>query len=174
MKVNFTGRQVEITEELKRYIEKKLKKIERTGVKIIDVDVVLSEEKYMKVAEINLKGNLLSFNTVQKSNNIRKSINQAFSAIQKRMKREKEKFIDKKRRRRKTKVIEERVIEEIETQNVIKTNDYYTKPITLEEALIYINSNKKDILVFKNSLNNRFSVLYRKKDGSISLIEPDL
>jgi len=55
MKVNFTGRHMELTEPLKQFTKERLAKMTTYLDDIIDVHVILSVEKHRHMAEITLK-----------------------------------------------------------------------------------------------------------------------
>jgi len=48
-----------------------------------------------------------------------------------------------------------------------------SKPITLEEAADYLMSSQKQFIMFRNADNEKISVLYRRGDGNLGLIEPE-
>ena len=55
MKVNYTGRHMELTEPLKQFTKERLVKMTTYLDDIIDVHVILSVEKHRHTAEITLK-----------------------------------------------------------------------------------------------------------------------
>ena len=55
MKVNYTGRHMELTEPLKQFTKERLDKMATYLDDIIDVHVILSVEKHRHTAEITLK-----------------------------------------------------------------------------------------------------------------------
>jgi putative sigma-54 modulation protein len=58
-----------------------------------------------------------------------------------------------------------------EDEPVIYSEAYDPKPIDVEEAILQLNSAKKDVLVFVNRHTGRVNVLYRRKDGHYGLVE---
>ena len=52
MRIIITGRHIAVTAALKRYIETRLTRLERYGLKVGDVQVVLTVEKYRHAAEV--------------------------------------------------------------------------------------------------------------------------
>ena len=65
--------------------------------------------------------------------------------------------------------------EEIEEQRkkVIRSEDYSPKPMSLEEAMIQLDLNKKEVFVFRRMDSEKWAVLYRRKDGHYGLVEPE-
>lgn len=43
---------------------------------------------------------------------------------------------------------------------------------TVSEAVMYMDLNNECALMFKNSSNNNFNMVYRRKDGNIGWVEP--
>ncbi|MDE3117900.1 MAG: ribosome-associated translation inhibitor RaiA, partial [Nitrospirota bacterium] len=54
MQILITGRHVEVTPALRRYIEVRMKRVERFEAKLGDVQVILGVEKYRHTAEVIL------------------------------------------------------------------------------------------------------------------------
>ncbi len=75
MNLNITARHFEVTEELRDYIEKKLKKLEHYDHLITKTDIVLSADAFNKIAEgkIGMRGNFIIAKT--KSNDVYTAIN---------------------------------------------------------------------------------------------------
>jgi len=75
MNLNITARHFEVTDTLRDYTEKKLKKLEHYQHLITKTDIVLGEDASMKFAEgkISLRGNFVTAKT--KSNDIYLAIN---------------------------------------------------------------------------------------------------
>ncbi len=171
MKINFTGRNFEIPESLKDLAMKRLEKLKRIEGEIIEATVTMIVERHNHIVEINVKDKNSSFIASEKSNSMTVSLRRAFDTIEKQIKKGKEKVIKKKRR---AEAILPSEVELVETESMItRSNDYFPKPISLEEAVKFFNSNRKEILVFKNLDSKRVAVLFKRKDGRISLIEPD-
>ena len=55
---------------------------------------------------------------------------------------------------------------------VVKMENYFAKPMSVDEAVMQIDLLHQDFLVFTNASNNSVSVIYRRKDGNYGLIEP--
>ena len=58
------------------------------------------------------------------------------------------------------------------TPTIIDSNNYPVKPMTAEEAVLRLNDEENQFLVFRNADNERFSVIYKRKDGNYGLIQP--
>ena len=56
---------------------------------------------------------------------------------------------------------------------VVKTKKFALKPMTVDEAALQLSSSKDEFLVFHNAENERTSVVYKRTDKQIGLIEPE-
>lgn len=59
------------------------------------------------------------------------------------------------------------------SSKVVSTEKYEAKPMLLDEAVLQLELWERDFLVFLNVNTERLNVLYRRKDGGFSLIQPD-
>jgi putative sigma-54 modulation protein len=64
----------------------------------------------------------------------------------------------------------------IPTGKIVKRKRFQStaKPMTEKEAMLQMELIDHDFFLFKNADTDRFSVLYKRKDGNYGLIEPDL
>jgi putative sigma-54 modulation protein len=178
MRVEFTGRQIEITPAIREFTENRLLKIRKILGEMIDVHVILTVEKYRHIAEINLKSRSFKFNGAEETHDMYTSITSVLEKIERQSLKHKGKHIAKKR---KSSMVSPKAVpvEASEPPNssnpaprVIKVRSLPPKPMTVEEAVEEVTSSKSGFLVFRNSDSERISVVYKRRDGNFGLIEP--
>src|SRR5690349_20807493 len=91
MKIDITFRHLEPTEALKGFVNEKLKKIEKYILKPIDIHVILSTEKYLHKAEINVQDTHLSAHAEEECEDMYASIEKAVAKVGKVLKKHKDK-----------------------------------------------------------------------------------
>jgi putative sigma-54 modulation protein len=176
MIVHFTARQMVLTPELKDYCEKRLQALEKLMGAVIEVDLILSVEKYRHKVEIHVVAKGASLVVVEETHDMMNSLNLAFENLEKKVKKEREKWREKKRRRgreRKQFPAPEPLEPEGNLPRVIRSENYSLKPMVLEEALLQFDLEKKDVFLFRKSGSEKWAVIYRRKDGNYGLIEPE-
>ncbi len=82
MKVNYTGRHMELTEPLKQFTKERLDKMATYLDNIIDVHVILSVEKHRHTAEITLKTRASAFVASATTDDMYTSITQAVEKLE--------------------------------------------------------------------------------------------
>ncbi len=82
MRLDFTGRQMEITPDLREYTKKHLSKLTRVLRDRFDVHAILTAEKHRRIAELTLKCRDHVLVGVQQSGDILVSINGAIDKLE--------------------------------------------------------------------------------------------
>ncbi len=174
MVVHFTARQMDLTPEIKAACEKRLKSLEKLLGEVIEVDLILSVEKYRYKVEIHIKTKGARLVVTEETHDLMNSLNLAFENMEKKVKKEKEKWREKKRRRgRERKQFPALAESEVDRRRIIRSENYSAKPMPLEEAVLLFDLEKKDVFLFRKPGTEKWAVIYRRKDGHYGLIEPD-
>jgi len=174
MNIHMTGRQVELTQDIRDFCERKLKSLEKLLGSALEVDLILSVEKYRNKVEINVKHKGGRTIVVEEASDMMSALGLAFESLAKKMKKEKEKYRAKKRRKGREQKTFPPAPEAAESERrVIHSRDYSLKPMSLDEALIQFDLEKRDIFVFRKVGSEKFAVIYRRKDGNVGVIEPE-
>ncbi len=180
MLIQITARHVEVSAKLKSYIESRVEKLDKFLDGITDVHIKLSSEKYRQIAELNVhgRGNVY-LSATEASEDLKSSVTQAIEKIEGQAKKQRAKKIDKKRRRPSAvdgagtfNVITGDSGEDGGPTEVIESRRFVIKPLTVEEAVLQLEDERTEFLVFRNAANSRTNVLYRRPDGNFGLIDP--
>ena len=177
MRVEYTGRQIEVTPAIQKFTEGHLKKIRKLLGESIEVHAILTVEKYRHIAEINLKSRSFKLNGVEETNDMYSSINAVLEKIERQALKAKDRKIAKKRKTSAANSERSLAVPESGRANpdhprIIRTESHAAKPMTVEEAVLEVTNSKIDFLVFRNAESEKVSVVYRRKDGNFGLIEP--
>jgi putative sigma-54 modulation protein len=176
MRLDITGRQVDITAALRQLIEKRFGRLERVlNDAAVSAIVTLSKEKYRLRTEIAvhtrgdhvLRGN-------GESSGWAVSVRQATDKIEQQAQTLKGKWNERKRKgARAARQVDDGSAAPASSPARIVRARYPVKPMSIDDAALRLESGKDSFLVFRNSDTESVSVLYRRKDGNLSLIEPD-
>ena len=170
---------VEISETIRAYVEKKVGKlgrylstIDEGKVEISREGAKLPEQRFTVQVTLDSRGVLIR--AQEKSKDMRTAIDRVVDALSKRIERYKGKLYDKSRGvsfARQGAAIEE---EEIEPpKRVVKTKRFSVKPMPIDEAMNQMELLGHDFFLFVDADTDRLSLLYRRDDGNYGLIEPE-
>ncbi len=177
MRIDFTGRQMEVTSELRKFTEERLRPFNRLLQKGWHIHVILTAEKHRRIAEITLKERNHIFVGVAETPDARSSICGALDKIRRQAVRLVEKRRSRKRRPKPTSAVLVNILgaetHDHEERQVLETERIPIKPLTVEEAVTTMDSMRRGLVVFRNLETERVNVLYRRDDGNLGLIEPE-
>jgi putative sigma-54 modulation protein len=177
MRIDFTGRQIDVTSDLRSYTEERLRKLTRLLRDRFDIHVILTAEKHRRHAEITLNFRDHTLVGIQETGDARMSINGALDKLERQAVRMLARRRTRKRRPRPATAVmlnvfrTERV--DHEERRVLETERFPIKPMSVEEAIESLDTVRIGLLVFRNTDTERVNVLYRRDDGHLALIEPE-
>ena len=177
MKVHITSRHQKLTEGLRGHIEDKIQRVERYLGKIKEAHVVLNFEKKVHTCEVTLSAKNVKLSAKATSLDMYQSIDAAIQRLEKQAHKNKDKRVDRYRvdtpKARVAGRMAPSSVPDSDGPRVIRTETYAVKPMTIEEAALQLSSSKDEFLVFSNAETDRTSVVYKRKDKNIGLIEPE-
>jgi len=187
MQLNITFRHMDPIDSLKNYAQEKVEKANKYLDRAGEANVVLSLERHLHQADITLTSGPFVLRGREKSEDMYASIDKAMDRIEKQLRRYKDRLKNHNRRERMPQYIHEEsevhirhdvmevsVAEESGialNPRVIKTNEFVTKPMTVDEAVMQMDLLDNDFIVFTNTQSAELNVIYRRKDGHYGLIE---
>ncbi len=174
MNVHYTARQATLTPEIKAYCEKRLGRLKGLVGDVLDVNVILIVQKNRNKAEINVRAKGGGLVVVEETMDMMDSLNRAFDNLEKKVRKERVKGRDRRRRGgRERKVLVPVLEAPVPEKRVIRSNHFSLKPMSLEEALIQIDIKNKEVFLFRREGSEEWAVIYRRKDGHYGLVEPE-
>jgi putative sigma-54 modulation protein len=192
MRLDITGRHVEITAPLQQLIEKRLARLDRVlNDSAVSATVILTKEKYRHRTEliVHARGDNM-MRGLGEGNAWPISLRQAAEKVEQQAQKLKGKWSERKRsstsRRtpRAPGTVEAppaaaRVVrsgnsgEAGAAPRVVRASRYPVRPMSVEDAALRMQDGADTFLVFRNADTEAVNILYRRKDGNLGLIEPD-
>ncbi len=176
MKFEYTGRHIEVTPALKNHVEEHFGRLSHLfDGDSIKAHIIIEVEKNRNRSEIvvNWRREVLTANTT--NSDMYKSLSQTIDKIEKQALKLKNKITDKHQKAKKVSTIlppTDEVAPAPNTPRIINSKGYDVKPLTEEEAILKLDADENQFLVFRNADNERISVIYKRKDGNYGLIKP--
>jgi putative sigma-54 modulation protein len=174
MRLDITGRHVEITDPVRQLIAKRFSRLERLlNDAAVSAIITLSKEKYRLRTEIavHTKGDHVLRGNGE-GNRWPASIRQATDRIEQQAQTLKGKW-DGRKRKTAPRVVQSPAGEAAAIPRIVKNTRYAIKPMSLEDAALRVDGDAEAFVVFRNAETDTVSILYRRKDGNLGLIEPE-
>lgn len=182
MQIVVKGRNMEITDALREYVERKVRPLGRHFGNIIEVQVILSINKNPSVelnqdVELSALVNGVFMGVEEHDDDMYRAIDEAVDKLDRQVSRYKEKIQEKADMKYTQamgvaeEMIEEEEEEPLQPQQIVKRKSFLLKPMFPEDAAIQMDELGHAFFVFRNAETESINVIYRRQDGNYGLIE---
>ena len=176
MNIKITSKELEATEAIKDYIEKKAERLTKYFGDEIDVYATIRTEGSNKVAEMNIKADTEDFRSVTAHKDLYAAIDKDIDILEGQVRKMKTKK-DKQNMTESIRVKENANKEEDTevTDEIVKVLYYDIKPMTPEDAKLKLQEQPQNrFLAFIDVDTGKTNVIYRLKDNkNFGLVEPE-
>lgn len=181
MKFNIRGENIEVTEALREYVEKKISRLERyfETPPTSEVNVTLSVYKERQNVEVTIPLNFVLLRAEEKGSDMYASVDLVVDKLERQIRKHKTKANRKIRQEagyknffKEETAAPVQLHEEEDDYEVVRTKRFTFKPMDVEEAILQMNMVGHNFFVFANSESEQVNVVYKRADGKYGLIEP--
>ncbi len=188
MQLILKGKNVEITDWLRQYVEKKVNKLDRYLPDIHEARVELSVQKTRssqdrQVAQLTVRSNGAILRAEERTDDMFAAIDAVVDKMHRQIARYKGKRIDRWQGQRPNRSevelppVDEEVLEDLaeaQERRIVRIKRFAVSPMDEEEAVEQMELLGHDFFVFFNPNTGTLNVLYRRKDGNYGLLEPEV
>ena len=175
MRLDITGRHVDITSPIRQLIDRRLARLGRLlNDSVISAQVILTKEKYRHRTEIiiHARGDHM-MRGLGEGNAWNLSLRQATEKIEQQAQKLKGKWAERKRRGSGARsLVPPAGSDATAAPRVVRATRYAVKPMSIEDAALRVEDGSETFVVFRNAETDAVSILYRRRDGNLGLIEP--
>lgn len=178
MRYTITGRNIEITDGLKKAVEEKLHKLGKYFTEDTEAKITLSVQKEAHKIEVTIPTKQGLIRAEEISEDMYVSIDKVEDIIERQIKKFKNKLVDRKQSGVSFSELfineEDSDVEEEDEIKIVKTKRFSIKPMDPEEACLQMELLAHDFYVFRNAISDEICVVYKRKDGKYGIIEPEV
>lgn len=186
MRLELTGKGIDITAGLRQLVDKRLARVERLlGRAMVSAQCVLSTQKYLNRTDLTVfvAGDHV-FHGVGEGRNWPTSMTAAVAKVMQQAHTQKDKWKDRRRADAKKAPARRRgaasgtPVPPLDARTLppaakVRTIRYPIKPMTVDEAAGLLQDNGEAFLVFRNARTESVGVVFRRNDGNLGLIETE-
>lgn len=178
MHVSVTFRHMDTSDALKAYAEEKSERLARFLTEPVEIHWMLSVEKIRHIADATITSGGATINAKEHTQDMYSAIDMVMDKLEKQVRKHKEKVKDHKAHGN----VEATSIRYTPSEaaspessagspRIVKKENQFVKPMSVEEAAMQMDVVGNDFLVFTDSVTNNISVIYRLGNGDYGLIE---
>ncbi|MCL5950801.1 MAG: ribosome-associated translation inhibitor RaiA [Chloroflexi bacterium] len=177
MQLIVSGKNFEVSDRLKDYVEKKVGKLDRYLPTLTEARVELTLENTKNIAQsqvvqVTLRNNGTILRGEERSSDFTAAVDTVLEKLYKQIDRYKGK-----RQRARTmaghEAVEGAEETEVEGPRVVRTKRFRTTPMSEEEAIEQMELLGHSFFLFFNRDRGALNLVYRRNDGNYGLIEPE-
>ena len=174
MRFTISGKNLEVTDSMRKAVMEKLGKLERYFTPETKIIVTMSVEKDRQKIEVTipLKGNAIR--SEQVSNEMYVSIDLVEEVIERQLRKYKQKLVDRHQDGSFKREFLEYEAEDTDDIRIVRTKQFDIKPMYPEDACVQMELLGHSFYVFRNAENDRANVVYKRKGGTYGMIEPEI
>ena len=181
MEFEYTGRHVEVTPAIRRHVEEHFTKLGHLfeTSSTARAHVIIDVNKNRHIAEIILHWREHTLTARDTNADMYQALTRVIDKIEKQAVRMKQKIIDRRQNATPLSALAPEVAAGRPSDNppapaprIINARRYRVKPMTAEEAVLALEEDTNQFLVFRDADTSSLSVLYKRKDGNYGLIQP--
>ena len=172
MNITIVGRKCTPRESFKEHAAKKLQKVEKFFGSEATAKITATVEKNAKVVEITLQKGGFIFRAQERAQDLEDALDACVDSLIRQIRKNKTKL---ERRLREVSFDEVFNAPEAEEEefDIVRTKAVELRPQSAEEAILQMNMLGHTFYMFLNAETEVPNVVYKRKDGSYGLIEPD-
>ena len=196
MQLIVQGKNIQVTDRLREYVETKVDRLDRYLSTITDARMELPSERTRKhgdrqIAQLTIHSKGMMLRAEERSGDIFTSVDMVMD----KMKRQIDRYKSKRRGRLRgaqsreikdlgledREVDAEELLDEITEDDddsldgaIVRIKRFQVSPMNPEEAIEQMELLGHDFFVFYNADGGQFNVVYRRRDGNYGLIQPEI
>ena len=171
MNITYTARKVNLKDNFKERVEKKLRKFERIFSENAQANVVVTLEKNRQTVELTINDNGMIYRAENTQAEMNDALDKVTDILARQLRKNKAKLSKKPRA---ASLEADEAVEESDSEfKIVRKKQIPVKPISVEEAILEMNMVNHSFYMFTNSQTNEVNVVYVRADGAYGLLEPD-
>lgn len=178
MKLNYTGKNYDVSNTLKEVAEKKIGRLDKYFKDDVEGRVAFSSQKNLRIVEVTIFLPGVVLRAEEACDEMYTSIDRAVDALERQVRKYKtrlqKRYNTGETIRFENIDFEEPEVPEEQGPEIVRVKRFGLKPMSPEEAVLQMDLLGHNFFVFLDGETNEVQVVYKRKDGNYGLIEPEV
>lgn len=172
MKINVRGDKIEVTKSIKEYISEKISKLDKYFTKESDIkcSAILRVKNDIQTIEVTIPTSKFTLRAEESNNDLYAAIDLIVDKLERMIRKNKTKLTNHYKNIPTFEMNLDYEEETSENQKIVKRKNVSSKPMDEDEALLQMDMLNHDFFAFKNIDEECVSVIYKRKDNSVGII----
>ena len=175
MKITYTERKVNLRDNFKQRVEKKLSKFDKIFSDEAQAFVVVTVDKNSQTVEITIRDKSMVYRAEKTMPEMNDALDKCVDVLGRQLRKNKSRLEKRLRQGSLEELVapvDEPAVVEEEDYTVVRTKDIPVKPISVDEAILQMNMVGHKFFMFTNAETGEVNVVYLRDDGNYGLLVP--
>ena len=174
MNIKIVGRKVNLRENFKELVQRKLSKFDRIFDEDADATVTVTLEKNRQTVEIMIKQRGMLYRAEATASEMNEALDDVVAALGNQIRRNKKRL----ERAQKMQPVElpdtyYDMPDEEDEPEIAKRKTFYVKVMTVEEAILQMEMLGHTFFMYRDDDTGEIDVVYKRRDGKYGVLEPE-
>ena len=178
MKIAITSRKVNLRDNFKERVEKKLSKFNRIFDEDAQDNVTVTLEKNRQTVEVTIRQNGMVYRAEQTAEEMNDALDAVVDVLGRQIRKNKCRLEKKMRAAVLDDFLAQEELDEDDMEEkeyeVVRSKRFPVKPLDVEEAILQMNMVGHQFYMYRNAETGEINVVYKRKDGTYGLLEPEV
>ena len=179
MEIQIKSRNIEVNDQLREQIEKKVSKLDRFLPNIEEARVELGVQQTKsagdrQIVQLTLRTNNTILRAEERASDMYTSLDTVLERMTRQIERYKGRHWRSQNRAANELAAEEEQLAEEDENLIVRRKSFKARAMTVEEAIEQMELLGHDFFIFYDASTKAFSVVYRRKDSGYGLLLPEL
>lgn len=171
MKTRIITKKFTLTDDVREWVDKKLKKLDKFFPDGTEANVVLASTRLGEKIEITISAGGALLRAEVDDKDYKCALDSAMAHLERQIRKNRTR-LEKKLKVPKVNFSPEELLEAEDQQTVVKTKSFDMRPMTVDDAILQMNLLGHSFYMFLNTESSDYNVVYKRADGDYGVIEP--
>lgn len=175
MKIIYVARKVNLRDNFKERVERKLSKFEKIFSDSADATVVVTLEKNRQTVEVTIKDNSMVYRAESTMAEMNDALDRVIDLLAGQLRKHKTRLSKRLRAGSIEDLFADNVADDVAVEeefSIVRKKQIPLKPISVEEAILQMEMTNHKFYMFTNADTGSTNVVYLRDDGAYGLLEP--
>lgn len=172
MNITVIGRKVNLRENFKELVQRKLQKFERIFDADADTTVTVTLERNRQTVEITVKQRDMIYRAEASALEMNEALDDVVAALGRQIRKNKTR-LERAKKVQQFELSDEYYDEPDEEIEIAKRKSFFVKTMTVEEAILQMNLLGHTFFMFRDEGSGEINVVYKRNDGKYGVLEPE-
>lgn len=173
MKITIVGRKVNLRNNFKELVEKKLQKFDRIFDEDAEATVTVTMERNRQTVEITIKQRGMLCRAEDTALEMNEALDHVVAALGRQIRRNKTRLEKAKKVDPGVELADAYYDEPDEELSLVRTKRFFVEVMSPEEAILQMNMLGHEFFLFRDDAGGEVNVVYKRRDGGYGLLVPE-